>query len=96
MKVAVLDLEVEVDKVMIDDPLGIYKADFRFEFSRDGDYQDIRTIYCHLNHDQNISSLVTKYALGKKRIKKISISHVSRHGESMAIPREIKKWKITK
>jgi hypothetical protein len=95
LKKSKLNLSVQVDKKLVDDPSGIYKCLFRIEFGTDGDFIEYNTVHCHYHHDLGIDYVINKNNAAKKRIKSISIIAGEKHGESVSHMYEIKKWKIT-
>lgn len=96
MAVAKLDLEVEVSEELTLDEGGIYKVEYIIHFGKDGDFVKDVTVYCHSHHDQGIQSMLRKSGLLKKRIKKVSIKPISRHGDTTTGMNKIEHWIITK
>lgn len=95
MTVAKLDLEIKVDKELTDNPRGIYVVEYRFDWGRDGAYASGTTVYCNIQHDMSINMIMNNLGLNNKRIKRIELIAKKNVGESVAVAKEIKRWRIT-
>lgn len=96
MSISKLDLEVEIGEELVLNEGGIYKVEYTIHFGRDGDYVKDITVYCHSHHDRGIRTMLREHGLLNKRIKKVSIMPISRHGDTVTGMDKIKQWKITK
>lgn len=95
MKIVKLDQTITIcDKIKADQN-GIFWADYRIEWGRNGEYITHRSVYCYHNHDLDIDWMLRKHGLDKKRIKKVEITAVMTTGATIAPKNHIKNWKIT-
>lgn len=95
MPTAKVDIEVNVSKQMVEDHAGIYVIKYKVEWGRDGLYAIGTTVYCHRQHDHSVESILSSNGLHNKSIKRITLYAEKQVGDSVAVTKPIKRWRIT-